>query len=192
MDTKDRLAAVALAVIEADGVAGFSTRAVCDRARVSAPTLYHHFRDADDVISAAVSLGFEQFLARKKAQLRTPDPVTDVMSGWDDYVDFARERPRLYAAMSARTMEGRNIAAARASRGHLEAKLQRLAEARPLGLEVPELADLIWATAHGAALLCVTAAPRAPSREAIAALRDAALAALTRRPKTKRKAKKAS
>lgn len=188
MDTKERLAAAALAMIEAEGVTGFSTRAVCDKAGVTAPTLYHHFGDADALISAAVSRGFEQFLARKKAQTHTRDPLADVMTGWDDYVAFARERPRLYAAMSARVMEGRRIAAARDSRRHLEARLQRLAEVRPLALDIPALADVMWATAHAAALLCVTAAPRAPSAPAIGVLRDAAYAALTRKREKARRA----
>lgn len=187
MDTKTRLTRIALAVIEAEGLAGFSTRAVCDRADVTAPTLYHHFGDADGLVSAAVSLGYEQFLERKKAQARTRDPVADVMAGWDDYVAFAQERPRLYAAMTARVMEGRRIAAARESRLHLEAKLQRLAEARPLALSTCALADVMWASAHAAALLHVASAPRAPSPEAIAALREAAHTALTRLPVARRR-----
>ena len=186
MSTKDRLAGIALAVIEAEGLAGFSTRTVCERADVTAPTLYHHFGDADGLISAAVSLGFEQFLSRKRAQPKTRDPVTDVMTGWDDYVAFARERPRLYAAMTARQMEGRRIAAARESRRHLEEKLERLEEARPSALGVRTLADVMWATAHAASLLCIAAAPRAPDADAIAVLRDAAHGALLRKPTRQR------
>jgi AcrR family transcriptional regulator len=174
MDTKSRLAAEALAVIEAEGLAGFSTRAVCERAEVTAPTLYHHFGD-------------EQFLERKKAQARTRDPLADVMSGWDDYVAFARERPRLYAAMTARILQGSRIAAARESRLHLEEKLARLAEVRATAMSVRALADFMWATAHAASLLHVAAAPRVPAPEAIAALRQAALDGLTQKPAKQRK-----
>ena len=188
MDTKERLTGIALAVIEAEGLAGFSTRTVCERADVTAPTLYHHFSDADGLISAAISLGFEQFLVRKRTQPKTRDPVADVMTGWDDYVAFARERPRLYAAMMARQMEGRRIPAARESRRHLEAKLERLEEVRPTALGVRTLADVMWATAHAASLLCMAAAPRAPASDAIAVLRDAAHAALLRKPQKQRSA----
>jgi AcrR family transcriptional regulator len=187
MDTRSRLAAEALAVIEAEGLAGFSTRAVCERANVTAPTLYHHFGDADGLINAAVSRGYEQFLERKKAQARSRDPLADVMSGWDDYIAFARERPRLYAAMTARILQGSRIAAARESRLHLEEKLARLAQARTLNMDVRTLADFMWATAHAGALLFVAAAPRVPAPDAIAALRQSALDALTQQPAKKRK-----
>lgn len=186
MDTKSKLVAVALALIEAEGLTGFSTRAVCERAKVTAPTLYYHFGDADGLVSAAVSRGYELFLDRKKAQAQTRDPLVDVMTGWDDYVAFARERPRLYAAMTARILQGSRIAAARESRLHLEGKLARLAEARPLAMNVRALADLMWATAHAGALLYVAAAPRVPAPETIAALRQAALDALTQKPMKKR------
>lgn len=186
MDTKAHLTAAALAVIEAEGIAGFSTRVVCDKAGVTAPTLYHHFGDADGLISAAVARGYEQFLARKKTQPQTRDPLADVMTGWDDYVAFARERPRLYAAMTARILQGSRIAAARESRLHLEGKLARLAEARPLTMDVRALADLMWATAHAGALLYVAAAPRVPAPETIAALRQAALDALMQKPMKQR------
>lgn len=186
MDTRSKLAAVALAVIEAEGLAGFSTRAVCERAKVTAPTLYHHFGDADGLVSAAVSRGYEQFLERKKSQGQTRDPLADVMMGWDDYVAFARERPRLYAAMTARILQGSRIAAARESRLHLEGKLARLAQARPFAMNVRALADLMWATAHAGALLHVAAAPREPAPETIAALRQAALDALMQKPTRQR------
>lgn len=186
MDTRMKLTQAALELIEEHGVAGFSTRLACDQAGVTAPTLYHHFGDADGLISAAVSLGHEQFLQRKKAQPRHRDPVRDVIVGWDDYVAFARERPRLYAAMTARLMEGRRIEAARASRLHLEEKLERLVRTRPAALSVRVLADIMWATAHAASLLHVAAGPRGAAPDAIAALRETAHQALTR---TERKAR---
>jgi hypothetical protein len=38
--------------------------------------------------------------------------VTALRQGWDDYVRFAAERPRLYAAMTARMLQGGDIPAA--------------------------------------------------------------------------------
>jgi AcrR family transcriptional regulator len=154
---------------------------------VTAPTLYHHFGDADGLVSAAVSRGYEQFLERKRSQAQTRDALGDVMSGWDDYVTFARERPRLYAAMAARVFQGGRIAAAQEARRHLEGKIARLAETRALALTVHALADLVSATAHAGALLYVTAAPREPAPETIAALRQTALDALKPKPTKKGK-----
>ena len=178
MDTRTRIAGIALSLIETAGPAGFTTRAVCERAGVTAPTLYHHFGDIDGLVSAAIEQGFELFLERKKAQPQSGDRLVDVMRGWDDYVAFARERPRLYAAMMSRVMEGRRIEAAIASRLHLEARLERLSEVRRLQYSIRTTADIMWATAHAAAMLCIAAAPKAPAAEAVAVLRAAALGAL--------------
>ena len=54
MDTRDALVAAALTVLERDGEGQFSTRAVCAIANVTAPTLYHHFGNANGLLSAAM------------------------------------------------------------------------------------------------------------------------------------------
>jgi len=58
MDTRESLIAAALEVLEEGGEATFSTRAVLDIAKVSAPTLYHHFGNADGILSAALAAAF--------------------------------------------------------------------------------------------------------------------------------------
>ena len=84
-------------------------RTVCALANVTAPTLYHHFGSADGLLNAAIAEAFEQFLARKKMAAAVPwtDAETALREGWNDYVRFAAERPRLYAAMTARMLQGR-------------------------------------------------------------------------------------
>lgn len=174
MDAQNRLIDAALALIEDVGETAFSTRAACARAGVTAPTLYHHFNDADGLVSAAVMRGFEQFLARKIARPEASDAAEDLLQGWDDYVAFARDRPRLYAAMTARVLQGGRIAAAEIARAHLVAKLDRLQAEGRLQLSVADAADLVWTTAHAAALLFVANAPNAASPAAVSALRTSA------------------
>ena len=93
MDTKATLVAAALKLIEQEGEAHFSTRAVCDIAKVKAPTLYHHFRSADGLLNAAIAEAFEQFLMSKRSAIQSPDPVAALIEGWDNYVGFAAARP---------------------------------------------------------------------------------------------------
>ncbi len=50
--------------------------------------------------------------------MRSPDPIAALRAGWDNYVRFAAERPRLYAAMMARILQGADIPAADASSRH--------------------------------------------------------------------------
>jgi AcrR family transcriptional regulator len=178
MDTRESLLAHALALLERDGIAAFSTRNVCNLAQVTAPTLYHHFGSADGLLSAAVTRGFEEFLARKTARNPRDDAAADLLDGWDDYVAFARERPRLYAAMTARLLSGADIPAATEARQHLIAKLEALEAAHSLALPVAAAAEILWSTAHAASLLHV-AGTGPPDAAAIQALRRTAASVLS-------------
>jgi AcrR family transcriptional regulator len=119
VDTRETLVAAALKILEREGAAQFSTRAVCSIANVTAPTLYHHFGSADGLLSAAAAEAFKQFLETKRLAKQSSDPVIALRQGWDNYVSFAAERPRLYAATIGRLLLGGTIPAA--ERGlHLE------------------------------------------------------------------------
>jgi AcrR family transcriptional regulator len=177
MNTRESLLFQALAVIERDGVAKFSTRAVCILAGVTAPTLYHHFGSADGLLSAAVTRGYDEFLARKVARKPKVDPADDLLDGWDDYVAFAKERPRLYAAMTARFLSGGDIPAAAAATQVLTAKLDALALKGRLIMPTKAATDLVWSTAHAAALLYVSGADP-PDAAVVAALRLSAASVL--------------
>lgn len=181
MDTRDLIISHALATLEAHGIAGFSTRAVCTLAGVTAPTLYHHFGSADGLLSAAVGQGFDEFLARKTSRPPVDDPAADLLDGWDDYVAFARERPHLYAAMTARMLSGADIPAAALARQHLVAKLAALDARNALSVPVATAADLLWSTSHAAALLCV-AGTGPPDPAALASLRNTAASVLRTSP----------
>lgn len=184
MDTRKTLLAAALKVLEQEGQAQFSTRAVCALANVTAPTLYHHFGSADGLLSAAIAEAFQQFLARKKAAIRSSDPVTALGEGWDDYVRFAAERPRLYAAMMARLLQGADIPAAGQAHAMLVERIAAIAAQGRLAMPAEAAVQVAWASANSAALLYVTAAmqgtarPRRPDPDIVARLRDGAIRAI--------------
>jgi AcrR family transcriptional regulator len=185
MTTRETLLTVALQVLEKDGEAQFSTRAVCALAGVSAPTLYHHFGSADGLLSAAMTEAFRQFLERKKAAVKSPDPETALRQGWDDYVGFAADRPLLYAAMIARVLLGARIPAAEEARQLLMGRIAAIAADGRLAMASPDAAaDLAWGSAHAAALLHVTTVDRVTDPAVIAALRDHAIQTICKpRPK---------
>lgn len=175
MNTRETLIAAALQVLEEEGEAQFSTRAVCAIANVTAPTLYHHFGNADGLLSAAMAEAFAQFLQSKKAAVQSSDPETALRQGWDDYVRFAAARPRLYAAMMGRVLKGGTIEAAAEGMALLKMRVQAIADEGRLMGDVEAAANLVWASANAAALLYVTAQSSggaAPAPETIDALRD--------------------
>ena len=163
MDTRDALVAAALKVLERDGEAQFSTRAVCAIADVTAPTLYHHFGNADGLLSAAIAAAFSAFLKSKIAAVTSPDPAEALREGWDNYVGFAAARPRLYVAMMSRFLQGADIGAARQANDLLAERIRTIAAAGRLAISVSAAADLAWASANSAALLHVTAVQRGTS-----------------------------
>lgn len=178
MNTRDTLLTAALDILEEEGEAQFSTRGICTRAAVTAPTLYHHFGSADGLLSAAMERAFEQFLHSKQMAVGSADPVIALIEGWDDYVRFAAARPRIYAAMMSRVLSGAKIPAAEQSFALLIDRIQAIAAADRLALPVEAAADLAWASANSAALLYVTAQLRTAARPDPAVLdeiRDRAL-----------------
>jgi len=180
VDTREALIAAAFKVLEEEGEARFSTRAVLAIAGVSAPTLYHHFGNADGLLSATLEEAFRQFLQSKRAAKKSADPVTALAEGWDDYVRFAAARPRLYAAMLSRMLQGGQIPAAERAFHVLIQQLRAIDAQGRLAMDVDAAADRMWASANAASLLHVTARVRQappPSLAVLLDLRESALKA---------------
>ena len=191
MNTRETLVAAALKVLEQDGEAQFSTRAVCAIANVTAPTLYHHFGNADGLLSAAMAEVFVQFLESKKAAVQSPDPETALRQGWDDYVRFAAARPGLYAAMMSRVLQGGKIPAAEQGFAQLIDRIAAIAAEGRLAVMSEAAVDLAWASANAAALLHVTAQFRKttpPDPTTVIGLREQAMT-LILTPKSKGKSR---
>jgi AcrR family transcriptional regulator len=186
MDTRETLVAAALTILEQKGAAQFSTRAVCAIANVTAPTLYHHFGSADGLLSAAVAEAFREFLESKRIAKRSSDPAIALRQGWDNYVRFAAERPRLYAAMIGRVLLGATIPAAEQARAvHLE-HIKTMAAQGRLTMPAKAAADLTWACAHAASILYVTAQEQTPDPAVIESLRDHAMRTILKSGKAKK------
>jgi AcrR family transcriptional regulator len=181
METREALIAAALQVLEQDGETQFSTRAVCAIAKVTAPTLYHHFGNADGLLSAAMNEAFAQFLAGKVAAVHATEPEAGLREGWDNYVSFAAARPRLYVAMLGRFLQGAEIPAARQAFELLLERVRALDAEGQLALSVTAAADQAWASANAASLLHVTAQQRGtppPDPAVIDDLRERAMQAI--------------
>jgi len=78
-----------------------ATRAVCEEAGVTQPVLYRVFGDKRGLLDAVADAGFERYAHRKRELETTPDPVADLLAGWDDHMSFAAENPALYRLMFA-------------------------------------------------------------------------------------------
>ena len=154
---------------------------------MTAPTLYHHYGSADGLLSAALAEAFGQFLESKKAVIRSADPVVVLREGWNDYVRFAATRPRLYAAMMSRVLDGADIPAAEQAFALLLARIAAIAAKGRLRPTVAAAADLMWASANAASMLHVTARLRKgapPASAVLEQIREDALRSILK-PATK-------
>jgi len=101
MTVRTRILETAAGLLAQSPDADISTRAICDAAGVTAPTLYHHFGDKDGLLAAVVDFGWAAFLETKRAVAAVVhDHVADdVRAGWDNHLEFARENPNFYQLM---------------------------------------------------------------------------------------------
>ena len=94
----------ALAILETDGIAGLTLRAVARGAGVSHMAPAHHFGDLTGLLSELAALGFRRFGAALGAAVATPgDGPADAADRLDAmgeaYVAFARASPALFQLM---------------------------------------------------------------------------------------------
>ena len=101
MTVRTRILETAAGLLAQSADVDVSTRAICDAAGVTAPTLYHHFGDKDGLLAAVVDFGWAAFLETKLAVAAVVhDHVADdVRAGWDNHLEFARENPSFYKLM---------------------------------------------------------------------------------------------
>ena len=71
-----------------------STRAICERAGVQAPTLYHHFGNKQGLLAATVEARFTDHM---QAATRGDDPAGALRESWDHHVRFGLANPNHYA-----------------------------------------------------------------------------------------------
>jgi AcrR family transcriptional regulator len=94
--TRDRLLLAAGQLLHEAPGGPVSTRAICERAGVQAPTLYHHFGSKQGLLDAVVNYGFTQYV---QAPAAGGDPVDRIRAGWDRHVEYGLENPQFYVLL---------------------------------------------------------------------------------------------
>ncbi|MDL5156330.1 TetR/AcrR family transcriptional regulator [Actinomycetospora termitidis] len=174
-DRHARIVASARDLAEEQGWEAVTTRRLADRIEYSQPVLYGHFPGGKDEIVAAVALaGFGELAEALEAAVDGRRGRAAVAALTDAYLDFAAERPAVYAAMfdlaAIPFAADDTPAALRAGFGAVRSTL---------GGD-DELAEVGWAALHGLATLRragrVPAAGETRRRERVVDLLHAAAA----------------
>jgi AcrR family transcriptional regulator len=154
-DLRRALLRAAETILERDGLAALSLRAVAREAGVSPAAPYHHFKDKNELLLAVGSEGFAELRKTMvEAFKKAGDEPVRIALGVA-YVEFAQAHPALYRVMWDSARNGDNLPDAEAEqdsaftlvrRALREATGDKLSE---LDLELTSIAA--WCAAHGLA-----------------------------------------
>src|SRR2546425_8051721 len=97
--TRRAILAAAETLLAHGGEAGLSIRQLCARARVTPPTVYHHFGDKGALLDRLGDAGFaevDQTFTRRRPPAH---PVEALRWGFDRYVEYCLAHPAPYPLM---------------------------------------------------------------------------------------------
>ena len=161
-DLRPALLAAALDLLEREGPAALSLRALARSVGVSPMAPYHHFTDREALLAAVATVGFEHLQQGKLENERTHGSVADALaSGAADYVRFILDNPNLYRLMKGSEFADRerypDLHRASAAPAQLLIKLieRLLDEHRVRGLSAERGAQMLWGLAHGVGILAL-------------------------------------
>jgi AcrR family transcriptional regulator len=161
-ETAERIVLIASRWMDENPDQSLTTRKVCELAGVTAPTLYHHFGDKQGLMQAVAKRKMLAFFSGKRQQPETDDPRADLLRGWDQWLDFARQNQALIAALqqspeiSARLRAGAEAIA--------EARLKRLQSVQALRTPPKQAAQVMVAASNVVVQLIQQGMPEAHVR----------------------------
>ena len=178
-DTRARIVASAIDLLNHGGRDAVTTRAVADTAGVQVPTLYRLFGDKQALLNAVAEHGFTAYLTEKMLPRTGQDPVEELRTGWDLHVAFGLAHPAIYLLMYAEPRPGVRSLAAETSHRVLKEHLLGVAAVGRLRFSEERAAQVFHASGCGTVLtlLAMPEGDRDMSLSEIA--REAAIAAIT-------------
>jgi AcrR family transcriptional regulator len=195
MTVKSRILEAASELLAHSADADISTRAACEAAGVTAPTLYHHFGDKEGLLAAVIDFGWAAFLESKRATAAVVHAhvADDIRAGWDNHINFARENPNFYKLMWSPAVSA-NSTAFREAYQMLYDRLELGASRGQLRVSVETGARMVMSATTGAALSLVSQSDLYGDPTFVTQLREAVIAAVTvaeDRPAGRRRARDA-
>jgi AcrR family transcriptional regulator len=180
MTVKHRILEATSELLARSADADVSTRAACEAAGVTAPTLYHHFGDKDGLLAAVVDFGWAAFLESKRATAAVVHAhiADDIRAGWDNHIEFARENPNFYKLMWSPAVSA-NSGAFRDAYQMLHDRLELGASRGQLRVSVDAAARMVMSATTGAALSVISQSDLYSDSAFVTQLREAVIAAVT-------------
>jgi AcrR family transcriptional regulator len=153
--TRSRLLRVAREIVEKDGLAAVTLRAVGAAAGVSRGAPYRHFTDKSDLLAAVAAQALQTLAATVDGAARdTTDPVTRIDQALGAYVEMALRSPELYSfTFSTDLRVAQSVELHEAGLGAYGALHRLVIGANRSNLPADLVTSALWATMHGSVML---------------------------------------
>lgn len=158
--TEQRIARVALNILEKQGPEAVSMRRIASEVGITPMAIYHHFANRDELLQSIVTKEFDQLMSFIQRTPVSPSMETHIIHMMDPYLDYAFARPHIFDYIFSKPRPGarRYPEDFRARRSPT---LNPVADAVAKWMEkgklkqddVWEVAFEIWAHAHGYVML---------------------------------------
>jgi AcrR family transcriptional regulator len=93
---RDKISAAAQKLYLRDGIEGFSMRKVADMVGVSAPAIYRHYKNKDELLNEIVIEGLKILESYLRPALESGEPYDRLVRMTDSYLRFALEQPKYF------------------------------------------------------------------------------------------------
>jgi len=135
------------------GFGGFSMRCLARRVGVTAPALYRHFANREEVLFEVFQEAFDELFRRLTRALAGATPLERFEMADDAYMDFALDHPRYFQMLhSFRQLAGLDRTPAKLRRRHAAIRqfwTDRVRECTEAGIFRPESQERIMLTCWG-------------------------------------------
>ncbi len=139
-------------LLEEDGSAGLSLRAVARRAGVSPTAPYRHYADRDALVSAVAAQGYRELAEALATAHPSPSRPDDLAAVAVAYVRFALDHPALFRVMFAEPCDPADEERAAAT-AVISEYLRGIVHRAFPGGDPDALSTTVWALVHGLAFL---------------------------------------
>jgi AcrR family transcriptional regulator len=138
-----------------DGVEGVSMRKIAEKVGVTAPAIYRHFKDKDELLGELINVGLQILQGYLEPALKAEGPLERLEQLIDRYFDFALEQPKYFDLAFLVPSHGMRMAdeLARHNRSTFMFAVQQVHLCMEQGIfkksDPLETSIMVWASAHG-------------------------------------------
>lgn len=155
-DLRPKISAAAHELFLEEGLEGISMRKVAQRVGVSAPALYRHYKNKDELLNEVVAGSLKILESYLEPALKAETPLARLRQLVTRFLDFALEQPQTFeCAFAIRTpsIAGLSEELTRRNWRTFQLAVAQVAECMAAGIfregDPIETAIMLWAEAHG-------------------------------------------